>query len=184
MKPMRIWRFGLLLIIIILLSLTNLSNIQKANMYQFFGRVFSEKISHQTVALPILSIEKTIHSYNGKDSIYLVEYEPQHYVFMQANDDNVTLKQVLEGKTKWIAVKVISRYTKGAYQVQRQFSFSESDIMELPETTRQNLLRSRIVSLTQYDGMNFIWVVVIGTIILVFNIILTSDFLSKRGRVA
>lgn len=182
MKRIGIWRLIFISIILVAITITNLSNTQKASIYQIFGRTFSETITHKTVALPVLSIEKTIHSYTGGDAIYLVEYAPQKYVFMQTNDDNAVLQNVLNGTTNLIAVKVIPRYTNGHYEVQRQFGFSESDIMDLPESKRQNLLRSRIVSLTQYNGMNFIWLVFFGVGILILNIFLTVGVLLKERK--
>lgn len=155
MKRIGIWRLIFISIILLAMTITNLSNIHKASIYQFFGRNFSSTTQNKTVTLPILSIEKTIHSYDGTDSsIYLVEYAPKQYVFMQANDTDTTLQSVLNKDTKIIAVKVISRYTKEYSEVKRQFGFNEEDIMELPQTVRDNLLRSRIVSLTQFDGLN------------------------------
>lgn len=182
MKRIGIWRLIFISIILVAITITNLSNTQKSSVYQLFGRNFSETIAHKMVALPVLSIEKTIHSYTGGDSIYLVEYAPQKYVFMQANDDNAVLQNVLNGNTNLIAVKVIPRYTNGYYEVQRQFGFSENDIMELPESIRQNLLRSRIVSLTQYNGMNFIWLVFLGVGVLILNILITVGLLFKERK--
>lgn len=184
MKRSSIWRLIFIGIIVSAIAITNLSNGQKASIYQFFGRTFSETISHKNVALPILSIEKTTLSHNENYSTYLVEYEPQKYVLMQASDDNETFQHVLNGNMTQIAVKVISRYRNGTYQVQRQFDFSEKDFKSLHETTRQNLLHSRIVSLTHYDGMNFMWVAFVGIGILAFNIILTFSLLLKRRKAA
>lgn len=181
MKRIGIWRLIFVSIILVAITITNLSNTQKSFIYQLFGRTFSESITHKTVALPVLSIEKTIHSYTGDDTLYLVEYAPQNYVFMQTNDDNAVLQNVLNGNTNFIAVKVIPRYTKGYDGVKRQFGFSESDIMELPENKRQNLLRSRIVSLTQYDGLNLTWLIFLGLFALMINIIITITRLFKRS---
>lgn len=182
MKGNSIFRWFFIGICLIAFVITNLSNTQKASVYQFFGRTFSDSIAHKTVALPVLSVKKTIHSYTGGDAIYLVEYAPQKYVFMQTTDDNAVLQNVLNGNINLIAVKVIPRYTNGYYEVQRQFGFSENDIMELPESIRQNLLRSRIVSLTQYNGMNFIWLVFLGVGILILNIFLTVGVLLKERK--
>lgn len=181
MKRIGIWRLVFISIILFAITITNLSNTQKSFIYQLFGRTFSESITHKTVALPVLSIEKTIHSYTGDDTLYLVEYSPEKYVFMQATEDNTVLKDVLNGKTNLISVKVIPRYTNGHYEVQRQFGFSESDIMDFPESKRQNLLRSRIVSLTQYDGLNLTWLIFLGLFALMINIIITITRLFKRS---
>lgn len=181
MKRIGIWRLIFISIILVAITITNLSNTQKASVYQLFGRNFSETITHKTVVLPVLSIEKTIHSYAGDDTLYLVECAPEKYVFMQATEDHMILQDVLNGKTNFIAVKVIPRYTNGHYEVQRQFGFSESDIMDLPESKRQNLLRSRIVSLTQYDGLNLTWLMFLGLVALIINVIVTITRLFKRS---
>lgn len=65
--------------------------------------------------------------------------------------------------------------------ISRKFSFSESDIQDISSDKRSVLLRSRLVSLSQFDGLRIDGLIWISAALIVITLYINMPVRKKGG---